>query len=87
MIIDNVHYSKPLQYHGSVASTLRADGTAESISGTGLDNTSNGLAAQGAFIYAYDRVQIGNFTARAEGAENVCPVSYTHLTLPTNDQV
>ena len=65
VIIDNVHYSKPLQYHGYVASGA-------SISGTGLDNSSSGLAAQGAFIYAYDRVQIGNFTARAEDAGNVC---------------
>ncbi len=65
VIIDNVHYSKPLQYHGSVTST-------ESISGTGVDNSGSGLAAQAAFIYAYDRVQIGNFTARAEDAENVC---------------
>ena len=65
VIIDNVHYSKPLQYHGHVTSS-------QSISGTGLDNTSNGLAAQGAFIYSYDRVQIGNFTARAEDAGNVC---------------
>ena len=65
VIIDNVHYRAPLQYHGSVTST-------ESISGTGLDNSGSGLAAQAAFIYAYDRVQIGNFTARAEDAENVC---------------
>ena len=65
MIIDNVHYSKPLPYHGDVTST-------ESITGTGVDNSGSGLAVQAAFIYSYDRVQIGNFTARAEGAENVC---------------
>jgi len=65
VIIDNVHYSKPLPYHGSVTST-------ESITGTGVDNSGSGLAVQAAFIYSYDRVQIGNFTARAEGAENVC---------------
>ena len=65
VIIDNVHYSKPLPYHGDVTST-------ESITGTGVDNSGSGLAVQAAFIYSYDRVQIGNFTARAEGAENVC---------------
>ena len=65
VIIDNVHYSKPLPYHGNITST-------ESITGTGVDNSGSGLAVQAAFIYSYDRVQIGNFTARAEGAENVC---------------
>ena len=65
VIIDNVYYRLPLQYHGSVTST-------ESTDGTGVDNSGSGLAAQAAFIYAYDRVQIGNFTARAEDAENVC---------------
>ena len=64
-IIVNVHYSKPLPYHGDVTST-------ESITGSGVDNSGSGLAVQAAFIYSYDRVQIGYFTARAEGAENVC---------------
>ena len=55
VIIDNFYFRAPLKYHASVAS------------GSALAN----IDPQAAFIYAYDRVQIGNFTARCEGADNV----------------
>ena len=60
VVIDNVYYRAPLVYHGQLPSGTSGSGS------NGL-----GLESQAGFIYAYDRVQIGNFTARCDGADNV----------------
>ena len=60
VVIDNVYHRAPLVYHGQLPSGTSGSGS------NGL-----GLEAQAGFIYGYDRVQIGNFTARCDGADNV----------------
>ena len=63
VIIDNFHFRCPLAYHGAVAS----QGGTDYLDGFGILD----LDPQASFVYAYDRVQIGNYTARCDGAPNV----------------
>ena len=61
VIIDNFYYRCPLAYHGAVTST----GGSNYLNGSGLKD----LDPQASMVYAYDGVQIGNYTARCEGSD------------------